>query len=132
MDGIAKHIEIRGFQIDVVQIEVGIIHEAVGRFQRIGTILVPQKEINVFQRDTVDDNRHGLRLFFPCRVGRSESVQQKSEIHLVFALIGNQIGLRVAQLDVVEVDYPLQKVADADFRPQRANLRQVVLFQVFD
>ena len=131
MDGVAQHEEVRGFKVDIVKVDVGIVHQVLLGFFRMVYVLVPIDEIHLFQRDLVDDDGHRLRGFFLRRV-TWESLGEKREIKLVFPFIFNQVGHDVAHFHVINMDFALQQVADVDFCPQFSNLRQIILFQVFN
>ena len=131
MDGVDQHVEVRGFKVDIVKVDVGIIHQVLLGFFRMVYVLVPIDEIHLLQQDLVDDDGYRLRGFFLRRVAR-ESLGEKREIKLVFPFIFNQVGYNIAHFQVIYMDFTLQQVTDVNFRPQFPYLRQIVLFQVFD
>ena len=130
-DGVAKHIEIAGFQEDVVKVEVRIIHQALLGLLWFVRILVPQHEVDIFQGNLVDHNGYRRRFLFFRRVAW-ESLGKKREIELVLALVLDHVGLNMAQFHMRKMDFALQKVANADLGFQSANTCQVVVSQVFD
>ena len=93
---ITEHIEIPGFQINAVKVEMGIVHQMLGCFLWFVGVLVPKLKVDVPQRNAVDDDGHRLRLLFFRRVG-SKSMDQKSEIHLFLAFVCDEIGRHIAQ-----------------------------------
>ena len=99
--------------------------------QRIRTVLIPKHEIDIHQGNLVDDDFHGFRFLFLGCV-RGESIDEKSEIHSIFTLIGDQVGLRVAQFHMIQMNFAFQQVADVNFCLQRSNACQVIVIQIFD
>ena len=132
VNGVAKQIEVVGFQIDAIQNKMCIIHKVLGGLERIRLVLVPKHEIDVSQRNLVNHNRHRLRLFLFLRLVGGEGFSQKGKVHLVLALILDKVGFGVVQFHLGNMDFTLQQIANDNFRPQRANFRQIIIIQVFN
>ena len=130
MDGIAQHEKFCSLKVDVVEVDVGIIHQILLGFFRMVYVLVPIDEIHMLQRNLVYNDGHGC--CFRLLLVALEHLGKESEIELVFPLILYQIGLGVAQFHVIQMDFPFQQVADVDFGPQLFYLCQIILSQVFN
>ena len=129
-DRVAQDKQIARFEIDVFKYKMGIVHQVlVGLLGMVG-ILVPKGEVDIFERNFVDDDGHGVLLGL--LLVALERLGEEGKIKLVFPLIFDEIGLGILQFHIFKMELTVKQVWHIDSCTQLLYLCQAIAFQIFN